>query len=146
MEITLSPFKAEDALEILGRNAERYISLLIKLEMDGPGFTGRLPDGRVLGCAGMQSVAPWVADFWLIPSGLIPEYPLAFHKTVLAKFKELLASSTARRIQGVVDPKFPERTRWIERLGFVKEGTMRAFGPDGQDMDLYAMIRGEQND
>jgi hypothetical protein len=93
----------------------------------------------------MTQVAPWVADFWLMPSRLVQDYPILFHKTVTTKFREMLETTTARRIQGTVDPAYPERVRWITRLGFVKEGTMRAFGPDGQDMDLYAMIRGNDH-
>lgn len=141
MEISITPFKAEDAVELLGRDCERYFDLLIKLEMDGPGWTGRLEDGRVLGCAGMQQVAPWVADFWVIPSRFVAKYPIAFHKTIVTKFRELVASSNAWRIQAVVDPNYPERVRWITRLGFQREGTMRCFGPDRQDMDLYSIIR-----
>ena len=139
--MTLTPFRAEDAVELLGKDCERYFDLLIRMEMDGPGWTGRLADGRVLGCAGMAQVAPWIADFWLIPSRWVKEYPVLFHRTVTREFAKLCASTDARRIQGVVDPQYPERTRWILRLGFVKEGTMRAFGPDGQDMDLYALVR-----
>lgn len=145
MNVTLTPFCAEDGLELLGAGAGKFVDLLIKLECDGPGWTGRLPDGRILGAAGMTQIVPWVADFWLIPSKWVPDYPLAFHRTVLGKFKELLAQSTAVRIQGVVDPKYPERVRWIERLGFTREGTMRTFGPNGEDMDLYAIIRGHSN-
>ncbi len=145
MDVTLSPFKAEDGLEIIGKNAERFVDLLVQLEMNGPGFTGRLPDGRILGAAGMTQIAPWVADFWLIPSPWVKDFPLAFHRVVLGKFKELLSQTRARRIQGVVDPRFPERVRWIERMGFVKESTMRSFGADGEDMDLYVILRGNGN-
>src|SRR5574342_128376 len=137
MELTLTPFKAEDAVEMLGNGCTKYLDILIRAEMDGPGWTGRLPDGRVLGCAGMTQIAPWVADFWLIPSRWVKDYPILFHKTVTREFVKLLACTQARRIQGVVDPQYLERVRWIERLGFAREGTMRAFGPDGQDMDLY---------
>lgn len=145
MHVTLTPFKAEDACELLGKDAKRYIDILVKLEMDGPGYTGRIADGRVLGCAGMTELAPWVVDFWVIPGPLVKVYPIAFHKSVLVKFHALLETTDAHRIQAVVDPRYPERSRWCERLGFTKEATMRRFGPERQDMDLYAMIREDAN-
>lgn len=141
MHVILTPFKAEDACELLGADAKRYIDILIRMEMEGPGYTGRLEDGRVLACAGMTNLAPWVVDFWVLPGPLVKRYPIAFHKTVLGHFHDLLQHTHAKRIQASVDRRYPERVRWIERLGFTKEATLQAFGPDGQDMDIYRIIR-----
>jgi hypothetical protein len=45
------------------------------------------------------------------------------------------------RIQAVVRSDWPRSRRWVERLGFVCEGVMRSFGPDGKDYCMYARVK-----
>ncbi len=141
MRLILTPFRAEDAVELLGKECVGYLDALIHMERNGEAWTGRLEDGSLLGCAGWMKILPWVVDLWVLPGPLVKSFPILFHRTVTTKFREIIARNGARRFQGVVDPAFPERVRWIQRLGFTKEGRMRACGPKGQDMDLYALVR-----
>jgi hypothetical protein len=46
-----------------------------------------------------------------------------------------------KRIEAFVDANFAEGHRWIQMLGFVREGYMRSFSPNGNDAVLYARIR-----
>jgi len=64
--------------------------------------------------------------------------------------KAVLAAHTAmnpltplnfRRLETAVRTDFPEAVRWIELLGFTREGLMRAYDAAGDDYYLYSRIR-----
>lgn len=59
------------------------------------------------------------------------------HKVVV----RFLESCGIRRVEATVDVDFPAGNRWIEMLGFEYEGLMKAYRPDGADMNLYARVR-----
>ena len=71
----------------------------------------------------------------------LKQYPLLFHRTVLTKWQELFTTHGWRRIQGMCDPRWPERIRWLERFGFVKEGVARGAGQDGTDLWYYGWLK-----
>jgi len=108
-----------------------------------PTIEERLADGRIMGCAGLMVQAPWVADGWMLPTPLIAQYPIAFHKLVKESFGILVKSLGLRRVQVAVDSSMPRRCVWIERMGFQREGLMRRFGSLGEDMYLYALLIGD---
>lgn len=45
-----------------------------------------------------------------------------------------------RRIETTMDMEFKEALRWIEMLGYKKEGILKSYTPDGKDEYLYARI------
>lgn len=145
MKATLEPFVAEHGVELLGAAAQPCLTFLLRAQYEGPAFTGRLEDGRILGAAGFIEDMPYSATAWLIPTPLVKQYPILFHRTILAKWAYILRLNPWRRVQTLVDPKFPERVRWIERLGFAKEGIARAGGVDGQDLWYYGWLRSNGN-
>jgi len=55
-------------------------------------------------------------------------------REILSRFSEL------PRIEATIDLTFPEAIRWIELLGFQREGTMRKCGPNGEDFAMYARV------
>jgi len=143
MQITLEPYRLDHGLEVLGPLGESCRTILAKYAEAGPAFTGRIADGRILACAGLMVQVPWVADGWMLPTPLVRQYPLAFHKTVRDAFGQLVAGLRLTRVQVAVDAGIASRCAWIERMGFTKEGTMRKFGPHGETMHLYAIFPGE---
>lgn len=142
MRLTLTRFRAEDGVAILGRNAEAVLDWLIKAECEGPAFTGRLPDGRILGAAGLIFFTPEIADAWLLPTPLVKEFPLTFHKAVVREFRALLAQfPNLKYVTGHTDDAFPERDGWVQRLGFTRTGHNTILWPVKQDVTLYAYTR-----
>jgi hypothetical protein len=146
MKVTLEPFVAEHGVEILGKAAEGILDWLLKAECGGPAYTGRLEDGRILGCAGLTIELPEVASGWLIPTELVKQYPLAFHKVVTAAFERILFEYPGIRcIQGTADSDKPERSAWLRRMGFKWVGHMTLLWPDKKDVELFTMLRGNGN-
>lgn len=66
----------------------------------------------------------------------------AKHMRALTRFSaDVFARAPFVRIQAHVVPTFPPAIRWIELLGFSREGLLRKFTPSGQDMLLYSRIK-----
>lgn len=63
-----------------------------------------------------------------------------YSKTIVAGIQQKLEESQAIRHQATVKVGFKRAERFLEGLGFQKEGVMRAFNPDGSDCSLYARI------
>jgi hypothetical protein len=141
MKVHLEPFVAEHGVEILGAGAEAMLDWLIKAECSGMAFTGRLQDGALLGAAGLMLQTPQIADAWLLPTPLVKVHPVLFHRTVCEWLKRLIDENAELRcIYGYTDPAFPERERWLTRIGFERIGQMRALWPVRKDILLYGML------
>jgi hypothetical protein len=59
--------------------------------------------------------------------------------------RHFLDSLDFPRIETPIFTDTPLSIRWIELLGFLREGLMRAYTPDGRDACLYARIRQTQS-
>lgn len=91
----------------------------------------------VVACAGV--ILCWAdrAQAWSMLSAEIGTHVVSIHRAV-ARF---LAAYPVRRLECTVDPRSAAAVRWVTRLGFQYEGTMAAYTPLGDTMDLYARIR-----
>jgi RimJ/RimL family protein N-acetyltransferase len=110
----------------------------------GPTCTVIDPDGAVVFCAGAHIRWHGMAEVWASFSLLARKYARTWHM-VRVLIDNLYLHWECERIQAVVDPRWTEAVRIAERLGFKKECTMAKYGPNGQDMDLYALIGGRKD-
>jgi len=46
-----------------------------------------------------------------------------------------------RRYEAHISPDWPEAQRLVKAAGFVREGVMKSFNPDGSDKELWAFIK-----
>lgn len=106
------------------------------LQSGGPCFTG-VEDKEVIGCAGVIRQWDNRAIAWALLSAHCGKNFPRIHKAV----SRFLDSTEFRRIEAFVDVDFEQGHRWVNMLGFEREGYMRAFNPDGRDAVLYARIR-----
>ena len=101
----------------------------------GPVFT--LLDGDIpLAIAGVANCEPGRGLAWAVLAPSVDGYALALHRGVT----RFLAMQTYRRLEAVVDCEHTTAIRWIERLGFEREGRMRKYAPTGRDCYLYSRI------
>lgn len=119
------------ALEVLGNP-----SYAISLKKAGPAFSAVIDDEII---AALGIIPQWQnrAIAWGLIGAKANRHLLAVHRAV----KRFLNMTEYRRIETSVAVNFAEAHRWAQMLGFEREGTMRAFTPDGQDCDLYARVR-----
>lgn len=80
------------------------------------------------------------ADVWTLLSKEACRHPISLQKAAKSLLERYSQNLELRRISAATDPKHKGGSRWLESLGFQREGTMRKYGPDGSDWDLYARV------
>ena len=102
----------------------------------GPAYS-LVVNGEVLACMGLVKQWDERAIAWGLIGASAGPFMLRIHRAVLATMR----LHRFRRIETAVLCGFPAAQRWVQRLGFVREGRMLAYTPDGSDCDLYAIVR-----
>lgn len=93
---------------------------------------------EVLGVFGFTSIWDGVVEAWSITTPAVVKYPKAYY-TVM---KEILNAGIkdVHRIQVTVSCDFTESVRCMERLGFIKEGELKKYGPSKKDFYMFGRI------
>lgn len=102
----------------------------------GPCFTAMDGD-EILACSGVIKQWDNRAIAWALISQHAGKQFVRIHKAV----NRFLESTEFRRIEAFVDADFEQGHRWIQMLGFEREGYMREFTPIGNDAVLYARLK-----
>ena len=93
-------------------------------------------EGRILGMAGVAPKWEGSAIAWGLLSGSIGATFPVLHRAAARYF----AVAPFARIEAHVAVEHPAGARWVEMLGFQKEGVMRKFF-NSRDFLLYARVR-----
>lgn len=91
----------------------------------------------VIACLGFIRYSESHIRVWALLSSNMKKYLSFIHW----KINRWLNSSNFQRIDATVDCEFPQAIRWIELLGFTREGRMKKFTPEGRDVYLYARVQ-----
>lgn len=110
-----------------------YAEMLVRA---GPAFAA-VQDDTVLGCGGSVEMYPTRAQIWSLISANAGRHMLGIHRAVEGYLKQM----PHRRVEAQVVAGFEPGARWLKRLGFEFEGTMRAYAFNGSDCWLYARVR-----
>lgn len=96
-------------------------------------------DGRILFCAGFVVLWEGVADFWMVPSVYTKDYPFVFYRLVRRYLKVIPKTFRLHRMQTTsYDDAFHEK--WMQKLGFEKEGVMKQYLHTKENMGVYGRI------
>lgn len=97
-------------------------------------------DGRILMVAGFCQLWTGVYDVWMIPSEYVYTAPVSFARLLKRYVIRVQEDLKAHRLQTVsFNDDFHER--WMNFLGFQKEGVLRRFTMNEWDMCTYSRIR-----
>jgi RimJ/RimL family protein N-acetyltransferase len=94
-------------------------------------------DGQIVACAAIVDMQDGRGLAW----AMLSEHALRHIKLIHRAIQGVLAKSPYRRIEMAVDAQHAAGCRWAERLGFEREGLMRAYTPDGRSCYLYARVQ-----
>ena len=95
-------------------------------------------DGDVLlGCAGIMRLWPGLGYAWALLTPAGRQRPLVVTRLVRQGLAEAMQREKYHRVQADAIKKHKEACRWLEVLGFTKEGIMRRYGADGEDFVRY---------
>jgi RimJ/RimL family protein N-acetyltransferase len=63
------------------------------------------------------------------------------YETIIEHLIKVASDLNLRRIQAHCDVNVPKAVKFLEQIGFQREGLMRGYGEDGSDHYLYAIVR-----
>lgn len=98
-----------------------------------------LQDGRIITCAGFVEINPGVAELWQLPSIYVAECRLSFAKTLKSYMENIVKTFKYHRLQTSCPADY-EHDRWMEFLGFTKEGTMKQYTHLKQDYSIFGRV------
>jgi hypothetical protein len=135
----LRPFKATD-IDLMNLQERQKLSISmpdrLALEQLSLAFTGIIGD-EVVGCGGLAK--QWEGRYiaWAFLAADLKQYFVPIHRAM----KSMLDMQNHRRVEAYADVNFAEANRWLELLGFIKEGPpMKSFLPDGQDANMWVRL------
>ncbi len=110
-----------------------------RMEKKDRAFT-LIDNGHLVAAGGIIPIWDGMGEAWLIPSDVMPGYRLQVIKIVRKRIDEIIDSDNLRRLQATVRADYDVATRFVEFLGFKREGLMRNYGPGGADHYMYSRI------
>ena len=100
-----------------------------------------IQDGHLILSAGVYRVWDGVGEAWLLPSHRLLKKPAAAVRTVRRFLDDIAEQNNFVRVQATTHRQFERGRRFLEWLGFEREGVLRNYGPDGSDHIIYARIK-----
>jgi hypothetical protein len=144
-KLTVQQFKREDADLLIDTNG---IDPSVKQLMEswkeayatlGPGFS--VFDGeKLLWCIGAVQYWPGTAEGWMLVPADMRAYAREIYYYSKILLDEAMKSWNFKRIQARVKADFTVGQRFLERLGFEREGLLRKMGPNYEDYYMYARV------
>lgn len=98
-------------------------------------------DGIVVACAGVYTDQFGQASAWVLTSNMVEEYMFTFYKYVKRLMNVPFERLSAVRMQTMVLCENEQSCRFVERLGFAKEGKMCKCLHNGLDRYIYARVK-----
>ncbi len=92
----------------------------------------------VIAVFGLKQMWPGVAEIWALTSELVHKYPVFFHKECIKLIKTHAEVLKLHRVQCSVRADYEEGLKWIESMGFKKEGLMEKYGPNKMNYYLFS--------
>lgn len=98
-------------------------------------------EGEIIACGGVVPI-PGTAtgEIWALTSDLVPRHALACIRVTRAALAEAFRRGLVRLHTSIL-PEHRAAVRFIEALGFQREGLLRRCGHNGLDRYIYARIK-----
>jgi hypothetical protein len=91
---------------------------------------------------GMQKIFEKTGEAWFQFAPGAEGY-IAVPRTARKILYDLIVEMNLDRVQATADVRRPELPGWLDFMGFEYECTLRKYGHEGQDVDMYVMFPGE---
>ena len=95
-------------------------------------------DGELLCCGGIHEMGPGVGSAWFMMTHHAKKHKQQIVELVVGELYKAL--NHYHRIQCLVLKDFVEGQKFVEWLGFRKEGELKKFTPNKQNVYLYAIV------
>ena len=83
---------------------------------------------------------PGVMEIWSVTGNEVYKHPLSYFKTCIRLLSDYQKTFGIHRFQASCLYGKEDLEKWFSKLGFLKEATMRKYGPNGEDFYLFARV------
>lgn len=141
---TVRAFHPADVLAVLNRDGRQVPSeTLLEQANGGPAFTFTVDDVP-LACAGVVILWPGVGSAWTIMSREMLDHPLWITRTVKRMLYQIIQQHDLHRVEAVALVDSIANQRWLEALGFVREGGIaHGYLSDKRSAMRYELVKGD---
>jgi RimJ/RimL family protein N-acetyltransferase len=98
-------------------------------------------DGEPIAIGGLVIYWPGVGESWLILSKKANDHKTEITRCIRRIVKQFVTENKLHRLQVNVRTDFPQARKLVEHLGFVYEGTLKRYTPNGVDCWMFAKTR-----
>lgn len=150
MTFRIVNFKEEHGLDIIYRNQREGLTSgvpsvspkkVVKIWGKSKDSYTMMKDGVPVFCAGVVDIGWQRGEAWTLVSRLFYENKKVCYRVVKNFLKYCFENNQYQRIQSVISPDLDAGESWMRHLGFTKEGTLRKFGPNNEDVVMYSRVR-----
>ena len=97
-----------------------------------------MKDSEIIACCGIVNFQYNRGEAWMIPAYRFRENAFSVLKLFKAMLPTVAAQGGFRRIQATGFNN--DQDKYFEILGFEKEGVLKSYGPQGEDVTMYAQV------
>ena len=98
-------------------------------------------DGKALILSGYYQLSPGVLQFWMLFNRDAKNHA----KFIIREFRKMLTRELHKqgvhRVQTLIYKGVKRDAKFAEAFGFEKEGVLKSFGPNKEDVTMYRVIR-----
>lgn len=109
--------------------------------LQGPAWT-MMEGEQIVACCGVRILWEGVGEAWLIFSPAVEGHTIEATKIIKKYLRRVIDDTKLNRVQAFCATANPKAARYLEVLGFEREGVMRKLGRDGADQYIYAIVEG----
>lgn len=97
-------------------------------------------EDRLLACCGFVILWDGVAEAWNYADQIVAEYPREITHSLGILIEQVIMNYNLHRMQTHVRVSWTSANKFMKRCGFVHEGTLKQYGKNGEDYNLYARV------
>jgi len=97
-------------------------------------------DGEILFSGGVLMLRKGFGEAWLLCSILAYRYPITVYRMAKGILEQIIEDGNLYRVRATPRTNWPTGYRFVERLGFQREGVLRKYGLHKEDCFMYGRI------
>ncbi len=105
-----------------------------------PAITFVSPDEQIIAIVGFHEIYEGSGEIWALISDEVSKHPIAFGRKAKILLERFAKQHKMRRLQMVVRRGFKDAFDFAIFLGFQPEGTLRKYGPEGDDYYMMGKV------
>ena len=97
-------------------------------------------NGGLLFSGGVYMLREGFGEAWLLCSGLVYIYPLTVYRVASRLLNKIIEECNLYRVQATPRTNWSTGYRFVEKLGFQREGVLRKYGLHQEDCYMYGRV------